>query len=451
MAMLIFGGCCCGSGGNGDYSGSGGADAGRVPLRDEIGDKYKWRLEDMFATDSEWERECEALKASFDSIAAYRGRLSGSAETLFECLQAQDDISSRCEMVYAYARMRRDEDNNIDKYQVFAASAMSLYSDVMAAMSYIAPEIIAMEDGLVEKYLGEDATGTGLGAYRHFIEDLMRQKAHILSDREEEIMAMAAEPLSSSSDIYTKFSNADLKFPNVRDDKGNEVELSEGRYVRLLESHDRQVRRDTFSALYSTYGLYKNTIAASLSASIKKDHFVSTVRHYRSTIEACLDADNVPVPVYDNLIETVNQNLPLMHRYLRLRKKALKLDALHMYDLYVPIVEAADKHVPYDAAAGLILEGLAPLGKRYIEDLESALRPGWADVYENVGKTRGAYSWGAYRAHPYILLNYQNTIDDVLTFAHELGHAMHTYYTNLAQPYVYSDYKIFVAEVACMV
>ena len=474
---------------------------GKIPDRSEISDEYKWRLEDMFASDSDWERECESLREYIGIFAGFQGRLSESASILLKCLEAQDDAASRCEMVYAYARMRRDEDNNNDKYQAYAGAAMTLYSEVMTATSYIAPEILAMSEETLRLFIegdaldktegviggdesfktksaigkdvplitkgviggdesfktksaiGDDEFGKpgGLGIYSHFFNDLLRQKAHILSNREEEILAMASETLNSSSDIYTKFSNADLKFPNVTDDTGKEVELSEGRYVRLLESFDRQVRENTFKTLYATYGSFKNTIAASLSACIQKDRFVSAVRHYSSTIEAHLDADNVPVSVYDNLIETVNRNLSLLHRYIRLRRKALNIEKLHMYDLYVPMVAPTERRIPYDTALNLVVEGLSGLGEKYVEDVKRAVRSGWTDIYENLGKTRGAYSWGAYKSHPYVLMNYQGAIDDVMTLAHELGHAMHSYYTNLVQPYVYSGYKIFVAEVASTV
>jgi oligoendopeptidase F len=245
--------------------------------------------------------------------------------------------------------------------------------------------------------------------------------------------------------------NADMKFPDIEDENGNLVELSEGRYIRFLENADRGVRERAFRGLYGTYEKYRNAIGAALSSSIKKDRFMATVRKYESSIGMFLDDDMIPVELYDRLIETVDANLDLLHRYLRLRKRALRLDELHMYDLYTPIVAAPERDITYEQAVWLVREGLTPLGGRYLSDLKNAFSKGWIDVYENASKTKGAYSWGAYLSHPYILMNFQNHVDDVLTLAHELGHAMHSFYTNAGQPFIYSNYKIFVAEVASTV
>jgi oligoendopeptidase F len=402
----------------------------------------------MFADDALWEREHADIAASYGQIGAFRGRLAESAETLLACLRLQDEISMRCEHIYAYAKMRRDEDNANDRYQAFTDMAMAVFTEAMAACSYIAPEILAAGEERLEGFMAENAE---LAAYRHFLGDLLREKAHILSESEEAILALASEPLHSAGDIYTKFTNADLKFPSVTGEDGEPAELSEGRYVRFLESADRRVRDEAFHKLYATYGLYRNTIAASLAASVKKDRFLSQARKYGSSIEMFLDANKIPVSIYDNLIKTVGERLGLLHRYIALRKRALGLDELRMYDLYAPIVAESDRRVGFEEAAELVKAGLATLGPQYGADLAKGISSGWIDVYENANKTRGAYSWGTYRSHPYILLNYQDKLDDVLTLAHELGHSMHSYYTNRAQPYVYSEYKIFVAEVASTV
>lgn len=283
------------------------------------------------------------------------------------------------------------------------------------------------------------------------IKENLRQKEHILSEKEEQILAMSAEISDIGGDVFTMFNNADIKFPYIKDEEGEEIEVTKGRYIAFLESKDRRVRKDAFEAVYSSYKKMKNTLAASLTGNVKKNRFYSLVRKYPSALEASLDNDNIPVDVYTTLIDTVNKNLPLLDRYLKLRKKVLKLDELHMYDLYVPMVEEFDKKIPYEEARTIVAEALKPLGEEYIGYLQKGMNSAWIDVYENEGKTSGAYAWGAYKTHPYVLLNYQNKINDVFTLAHEMGHALHSYYTNMTQPYVYSEYKIFVAEVASTV
>ena len=420
----------------------------RIPHRGEISAQFKWKLEDMFADDAAWKDEYNKLSIEYKDIARFQGTLSKNAAQLCVCLKTKDAIYSRLDMLFTFARMRRDEDNANDQYQALTDMALSLYSDIMAASAFIEPELLAVDRKRINTFLAEEPA---LLVYRHYIDELFRQKEHILSEREEMMLAMAYDSLNASSEIYSIFSNTDLKFPNVHNEAGEEVELTEGRYVKMLESRDRQVREETFSTLYATYEGYKNTLASTFSASIKKDGFLSSIRNYPSSIEMYLDDDMVPVSIYDKLIETVDAHLPLMYRYLKLRKKLLQLDELHMYDLYTPIISGTEKKINYNAAVALVQSGLSVLGEQYGSDLEYALSAGWIDVYENANKTRGAYSWGAYASHPYVLLNYQNTVDDVLTLAHEIGHALHSYYTNRAQPYVYSEYKIFVAEVASTV
>ena len=422
--------------------------ASKVPKRSEIDPRYKWSLEDVYADDGQWEVEHQQLAKEFPTIITLQGHLTESADNVLACLKLRDDLCSRCEKLFTYAKMRRDEDNTQSRYQAFTDKAMTLFSDAMAACSYIEPELLSAGRDTLDIFMSENKD---LALYGHFFDELFRQKDHILSAREEALLAMASDPLSAASDIYTKFTNADLQFPPVHNEDGVEIELTEGRYVRLLENPNRSVRQETFTALYQTYERYKNTTAASLSASIRSDKFFAAARNYPSDIDMYLDSDLVPTSLYDSLIETVDSYLPLLHRYLRLRKKLLGVDELHMYDLYTPIITGTDRHIGYQKAGELLLSGLSVLGDDYVRDLEHALTSGWIDVYENENKTRGAYSWGSYHSHPYVLMNYQNTLDDVLTLAHELGHALHSYYTNRAQPFVYSEYKIFVAEVASTV
>ncbi len=419
-----------------------------LPAREEIDAKYKWKLEDIYANDAAWEEDFKRVRRMSGEMASYKGRLSTDMNLLVECLKLSDDMLALNDKVFVYARMRRDEDNAVSKYQALTDRAMALSTEVYASVSFITPEIISIDEEQLKKSIDEVE---GLSLYRQFICELLRQKRHILTDREEELLALSADIGHAPSDIFTMFNNADIKFPFIKDENGQEVELTKGRYIKFLESKDRKVREDAFRSLYSSYSAMKNTLAASLNSNIKKNRFYAMVRKYDSSLSVSLDSDSVPVTVYDNLIGTVNKNLPLLHRYLRLRKKALKLEELHMYDLYVPIVEEPPKQVPYEEALDLVARGLSPMGCKYLEDLDAAFKSGWIDVYENQGKTSGAYSWGTHLTHPYVLLNYQGTINDVFTLAHEMGHAMHSYYTNKTQPYIYSEYKIFVAEVASTV
>ncbi|MBP7175848.1 MAG: oligoendopeptidase F [Thermoclostridium sp.] len=419
-----------------------------LPKRNELDPDYKWRLEDIYESNEAWKKDVEKARELLSQLLPMRGTLGETAEKLFQCLKLQDELMSIHDKVLVYARMRRDEDNSDPLYQDLTETAFSLSTEIGARLSFITPEIIGLPDGKLINFLNENED---LAVYRFSLEELLRQKKHILSAREEEIMALTAEMARNPRDTFTMFNNADMKFPFIKDEQGQEVELTKGRYIRFLESDNREVRKQAYEAMYTTYGKMKNTLGATLSGNIKKNRFFSTVRNYTSSLELSLDQDNVPTQVYDNLIDTIHKNLPLLHRYLKLRKKALKLDDLRMYDLYCPMVSDIDRLIPYHQAIGMVKEGLKPLGKRYIEDLSAGLDSAWVDVYENEGKTSGAYSWGAYTTHPYVLLNYQGTINDVFTLAHEMGHAMHTFYTNQTQPYVYSGYKIFVAEVASTV
>jgi oligoendopeptidase F len=422
--------------------------AWNLPKREEIDPKYKWKLEDIYASNDQWERDFNKVKQLLGEIVKFKGTLAHSAKQLLLCLKFAEKLQSLNGKVFVYARMRRDEDNGNPIYQALTNRAMSLNTEVYAAVSFIIPEIISIPEEKLKSFLESDRE---LKIYIQYIGDILRQKQHILSEREEEILALSTEIANAPSDIFTMINNADIKFPSIKDENGIEVEVTKGRYIKFLESRDRRVRKDAFHALYSSYKRQKNTIASTLGNSVKKDRFYAAVRKYNSSIEASLDADNIPVKVYDNLINTVDKNLNLLHRYLGLRKKALKLDELHMYDLYVPIVEESRKDIPYQEALVLVKKGLHPLGKEYLGYLENAFESGWIDVCENQGKTSGAYSWGTYLTHPYVLLNYQGTINDVFTIAHEMGHAMHSFYTNKTQPYIYSDYRIFVAEVASTV
>lgn len=419
-----------------------------LPKRQDIDSKFKWKLEDIYSDSSLWEQDFKKVKELAEQIKGLQGKLAESAQRLLECFKKSDELLSLNDKVFVYARMKRDENNGDAAYQALTERASSLATEVFAAISYIVPEMLSIPEETLLSYVNSDKE---LSVYMFSIKENLRQKEHILSEKEEHILAMSAEISDTAGDVFTMFNNADIKFPYIKDEEGEEIEVTKGRYIAFLESKDRRVRKDAFEAVYSSYKKMKNTLAASLTGNVKKNRFYSLVRKYPSALEASLDNDNISVDVYTTLIDTVSKNLPLLDRYLKLRKKVLKLDELHMYDLYVPMVEEFDKKIPYEEARTIVAEALKPLGEEYVGYLQKGMNSAWIDVYENEGKTSGAYAWGAYKTHPYVLLNYQDKINDVFTLAHEMGHALHSYYTNMTQPYVYSEYKIFVAEVASTV
>ncbi|TYO95902.1 oligopeptidase F Metallo peptidase MEROPS family M03B [Desulfallas thermosapovorans DSM 6562] len=419
-----------------------------LPTRREIPDRYKWRLEDIYPGDDAVERDFQQTLELAARVESYQGKLGTSARVLLEAFQLQEQLDMLNEKIYTYARMRRDEDNTNPVYQALSDRAESLNARVQAAVSFFVPEILALPGQTLKKFLQEEP---GLALYRFMLEELVRQKPHTLSASEEQIMARAQEVTQAAANIFRMINNADFTFDPVKDERGREVELTHGRYLQFMESRDRRVRRDAFTSLYRTYRRFQNTLAATLGASVKKDVFYARVRKYPSALEAALFADNIPVQVYDNLIRTVRGNLEPFYRYMRLRKKLLGIDELHMYDIYTPVVKDVEWTIPYPEAVEMVREGLAPLGKDYVETMTGGIGAGWVDVYENKGKTSGAYSWGPYGTHPYVLLNYQDNLNNVFTLAHEMGHAMHSYYSFKSQPYVYAHYKIFTAEVASTV
>ncbi len=420
----------------------------QIKKRSDIDEKYKWKLEDVYASEEAWEIDYAAAKKLIAAIEAKKGRLGNSADELLAVLQLSDELEIKADQLYVYAKMRRDEDNSNNKYQILYDRAENLAVQVRSATSFMVPEIISIPEDRLKSYLEENSE---LAVYKHFTDQLLRQKQHILSPEEEKILAMAADVAYASSNIFSMLNNADIKFGKIKDENGQEIELTKGRYGRYMESDDRRVRQEAFAALYKSYTELKNTIATTLSSSVKKDIFYARTRKYNSALEAALAQDNVEVEVYEKLIATVHANLDKLHKYMSLRKKLLKVNELHMYDVYVPLIQDVKMDIPYEEAKRLVINGLQPLGSEYLAKLEEGLEAGWIDVYENEGKTSGAYSWGSYKTHPYVLLNFDDKLDDAYTLAHEMGHSMHTYYSNLTQPYVYSQYSIFVAEVASTV
>lgn len=420
---------------------------GMLKKREEIDTKYKWRLEDIYADEAAFQQDFDQVLQLIKEETAIKGTLGNSAGDFLKGMQWSEQLERKTEKLYVYSRMKRDEDNSNPNYQAMFDRVQSLSVRVSGATSFLVPEILSIPEEQLKKMVQED----DLKIYTHFIDELLRQKEHILSPEEERLLAMTADISTASSNVFTMLNNADIKFPVIKDEKGQEVEVTKGRYGTFMESSDRRVRQDAFKALYGSYGKIKNTLGATLSSSVKKDIFYTRVRKYNSALEAALDQDNVTTDVYDSLIASVHANLEHMYRYMKLRKKMLGLDELHMYDIYVPLVKDFKMEVAYEEAWDKIIAGLKPLGEEYCSLLIKGRDQGWIDVYENQGKTSGAYSWGAYDTHPYVLLNYDNKLDDVFTIAHEMGHSLHTYYSNSHQPFIYGQYTILLAEVASTV
>ncbi|RBN40885.1 oligoendopeptidase F, partial [Priestia megaterium] len=375
----------------------------------------------------------------------FKGKLGESAQTLYDALQEQDELTMRVSKLYTYAHMRYDQDTTNSFYQGLNDRIKTLYTQIASALSYVTPEILSIEESKIKQYMAEHKE---LKLYAHALDEITRERPHILSESEEALLAQASEVLGSSSNTFGMLNNADLEFPSIKDENGEEVEITHGRYIRFLESSDRRVRKEAFKAVYETYGKFKNTFASTLSGTVKKDNFSARVRHYNSARHSALSTNNIPEEVYDNLVKTVNDNLHLLHRYIDLRKKVLGIEDLHMYDLYTPLVKDVKMEVTYEEAKDYILKGLKPLGEDYLNVLKEGFENRWVDVHENKGKRSGAYSSGTYGTNPYILMNWQDNVNNLFTLAHEFGHSVHSYYTRKTQPYPYGDYSIFVAEVA---
>jgi len=421
---------------------------GQSKKREEIGPEYKWKLEDIYADENSWEEDYKKLEEQIPALEKYKGVLGSSSTQLLQVLEFSHELERKAEKLYVYARMRRDEDNGNSHYQALFDRVQRLSIELGSASAYIVPEIISLAPEKIRAFLDENQD---LQLYSRLLDELMRQKEHILSPEEERILAMSADLSLAAKNIFGMLNNADIKFPVIQDEEGKAVELTKGRYGSFMESNERRVRKEAFTALYSTYGKVKNTLAMSLASNVKNDIFYARVRKYPSALEASLDQDNISPEVYERLVETLHNNMEPMYRYLCLRKKALGLDELHMYDIYAPLVKEFKSKVSYENSQEMVLKALQPLGDEYLAILRGGLKGGWIDVCENEGKTSGAYSWGCYDSHPYVLMNYDDKLDDVFTLAHEMGHALHSYYSNKNQPYVYSQYSIFVAEVASTV
>ncbi len=413
--------------------------------RDEIPVEFTWNLESIFSTNEEWERDFQTLQQRLPELEAVAGTLSHSGQALLTVLQKRDELSKELERLYVYASMRKDEDTTNSTYQGMADRAVQLYVRLSTIAAYIEPEILALPQDKLDRFIKETP---GLELYGQQLHDLNRKRGHIRSAEIESVLAAAGEMAETPGGVFTMIDNADLKLPTIKDEAGEEVELTKGNYQLFIRSTDRRVRKDAFEGLHSTFLKQRNTIASTLAAQVKTDIFYTTQHNYSSSREHALARYNIPVSVYDNLVEAVSEHIPLLNRYLKLRKRILQLDELHMYDLYVPIVEETREEISYQQARDTVVAALAPLGENYLDTLKKGFTKRWIDVYETPGKRGGAYSGGAYTTQPFILMNYQNNRDSMFTLAHELGHSLHSFYTRNYQPYQYGDYTIFVAEVA---
>ena len=417
----------------------------KLNTREEADARYKWAIEDLYKDDEDWKRDYELLKSRIPELTKFRGRLGESAEVLLSMQKLSDELNQLLEKVYVYANQRLHENTDNSTYQNLASQAQGLLVELSESLSFVEPELMELPDGIIETFLGENEE---LSAYRQYFENIIRQKKHVLPTEQEQLLAAMGEVAESPKDIFSMFNNADIRFPEITGEDGHPVQVTHGRYMSLMQSRNRQVRKDAFEAMYGVYGDWRNTLAAMYRANVKQEAFLAKAHKYTSDLEAALDGSHIPVKVYEQLIEAVHESMPLMYRYMKLRKKLLGVEELHMYDLYVPVIEQDHSEIPFEQAKKTVLEGLAPMGEEYLHLLREGFDHGWIDVYENQGKRTGAYSWGAYGTHPYVLLNYQGTLHDVFTLAHEMGHALHSWYSDEHQPYIYAGYRIFVAEVA---
>lgn len=416
----------------------------RLRTRGEVPDKYKWNVAKMYSSDELWEEDFKKLQGLVPMLDQYKGQLNISS-SLLEYLNKYIEASNLFEDLAVYAHLRSDEDTANSKYQVMQDKISTYGAEFSAITSFFLPEVLKMDTAEINKLISEEQ---GLKLYEFFLEQIMEKKPHVLSEAEEKILASVSDCLSAPRNMFNMLTNADMTFPVIKDEDGNEVELTEGNYAVFIRSKNREVRKAAFEALFGTYEKFKNTVATSYTASHKNFIFKAKTRKYNSAVESSLKPDKIPVEVYHNVVNTINNNLSSLHRYVDLKKRLLGLEEIHMYDLYVSVIDAAEFNVEYEEGVKLCEEALNPLGKEYLKIFREGIEEGWIDVYENKGKRGGAYSSGSYNSMPYVLLNYKNQINDVSTLAHEMGHSIHSYYSRKYQPYIYADYVLFCAEVA---
>ena len=417
----------------------------KILKREEVKTEDTWALEDLYPSVEIFRADAARLEELYRAFEGYNGKLGEGGALFLKMLDDYCEMNQLFERLYVYANQKLHEDLGNSESQQLAGETQVMMNILNGASAFMVPEILSLPAEKLEEYFQEEA---GLSNYRRFLDDIMRQKAHTLPLAMEELLARADELGQGPSNIYSMFNNADIRFEDVRNDKGEVMPLTQGRYIMYLESADRELRKQAFQNLYKSYSGFQNTMGALFDANARQADFFAKEKKYANALEAALDASNVPLSVYEKLIESVHRHQPVLHRYMRLRKRVLGVEELHMYDMYVPIARQADKKFTFEEAKDMVLKALEPLGSDYGDRLREGFEGRWIDVYENQGKRTGAYSWGAYGVHPYVLLNYQGNLTNVFTLAHEMGHALHSYYSDEAQPYIYAGYKIFVAEVA---
>lgn len=415
--------------------------------RKEIENKYKWNLEKMYLDSSKIEEDIKFIEKSYEDIKKYKGKMSDSAENFYNSLKIMEDSSRRLSYLYAYTHMKHHEDTRINENLADATKSEMIASELGKATAFIVPEIIGMDSSLLENFLKDER----ISPYKKMIDEILRDKPYTLSEKEEELMAAVSDLTGVAENTYEMLSYADMKFPEIEDEKGEKVRLDHFNYSTYIKSKNQRVRKDAFEAEFGTYKKYSNTMASTLFGAIKSEIFNAKTRKYPSALFTSLYQDNISVDVYNNLIDSIHENIPALDKYLEIKKKYLGLDELHMYDLYVPMARDFNMEISYEEAKKIILEALKPMGEGYTSLIQKAFDERWIDVYENEGKKGGAYSWGCYDSHPYILMSYNNDLNSMFTLIHELGHSIHSYLSHNSQPYIYSSYKIFVAEVASTV
>ena len=420
------------------------AEAKTIPQRAEVPEESTWDLSALFPSDEAWQAEFEAVRDAAKALPTYAGRLGESTGTLLEYMELSIDVDTRLSRLFNYAQRKSDQDTRVGDYQAMSGKIMALFVEINSSTAFTTPELLAIPDETLERFYAEKPE---LELYRRYFTVIRDRREHILSQPEEKLLAAAVEMADTADDVYSKFSNADLTFPDAVDGEGNPHPLSSGTFVLYEMSEDRELRRSAYEAMYDTLGKFRNTAAALLDAEAKKRRFFANARKYENPLAAAVSGTRVPPEVYHNLIDAVNANLDKLHRYVRLRKKLLGVDELHMYDVYAPMVSGADKEITYAQAKDTVYAAMAPLGEEYRSILKEGFEGRWIDVYENAGKRSGAYSAGG-DPHPYVLLNHKDNLECMFTLAHEMGHALHTYHSCRAQPKVYENYVIFVAEVA---
>jgi oligoendopeptidase F len=412
--------------------------------RNNIEEKYKWNIDSMYSDKEKIESDIKKVNEIIGEIQKYKGKLADSKDNLYNALNLSEKASRILQSLYVYTHMKQHEDTRINANQGWATKTDMLSTQLSTSVSYMVPEIISMDEDKLNEYLKDEK----LKFYKKSIDDIVREKPHTLSEKEEELLAAVGDIASIPDKVFEMFSFADMKFPEIKDENGDNVRLTHQNFTKMLQSKDRRVRKDAFENVYTTYESYKNTFSSTLYGGIKKEIFYSKARKYESALQSSLFKDDISVSVYNNLIDAVSESLDTFNKYLNLKKEFLGLDEFHMYDLYVPLASQLDMKIPYEEAQEIILKALKPLGEDYISVLKRAFSERWIDVYENEGKQGGAYSWGSYDSVPYILMSYKDDLNSLFTLVHELGHSLHSYYSKTNQPYLYSGYKIFVAEVA---